>query len=128
MPNCVPQSPRWLSAMTRWPRNWKMRLSESPMIVLRRWPTCSGLATFGEAGLVAGVGGARGAFGVRERRRELFRLRDEPRQRVGGTLLQRRGEVRASYLVQRSAASGRRLLGRAGAFGWPLNGSRSNRG
>ena len=34
--------------MTRWPNNRSRRASESPRIVERIWPTCIGLATFGE--------------------------------------------------------------------------------
>ncbi len=47
MPNCVPQSPTWLSVMTLWPMKRATRASESPMKVLRMWPTCIGLAMFG---------------------------------------------------------------------------------
>ena len=34
-------------APTSWPRNPSTRAKESPMSVLRRWPTCISLATFG---------------------------------------------------------------------------------
>ena len=48
IPNCVPQSPMWLSVMTRWPSRRSVRARLSPRIVERMWPTCIGLATFGE--------------------------------------------------------------------------------
>ena len=47
MPNGVPQSPMWFSRMTVWPASTSMRTSASPIIVVRRWPTCISLATFG---------------------------------------------------------------------------------
>ena len=47
MPNGVPQSPTWFCRMTLWPSASSTRASASPMIVLRRWPTCISLATFG---------------------------------------------------------------------------------
>ena len=47
IPNGVPQSPTWFSRMTVWPTNSSMRTSASPMIVVRRCPTCISLATFG---------------------------------------------------------------------------------
>ena len=48
LPNWVPQSPMWLSVITSWPRTRAIRARQSPRIVLRMWPTCIGLATFGE--------------------------------------------------------------------------------
>ena len=48
MPNCVPQSPTWLTRSTSWPQNSSTRQMESPMIVERRWPACISLATFGD--------------------------------------------------------------------------------
>ena len=47
MPNGVPQSPMWFSRITVWPTNSSRRTSASPMTVVRRWPTCISLATFG---------------------------------------------------------------------------------
>ena len=47
MPNWVPQSPIWLSLMTRWPRNRSTRHKASPITVERMCPTCIGLATLG---------------------------------------------------------------------------------
>ena len=47
MPNGVPQSPMWFSRMTVCPTNASMRVRASPMIVVRRWPTCISFATFG---------------------------------------------------------------------------------
>ena len=38
----------WLSVMTRWPSSRSVRARQSPRIVERMWPTCIGLATFGE--------------------------------------------------------------------------------
>ena len=48
MPNCEPQSPRWLSRITRCPSAAMIRARLSPMTVERRCPTCIGLATFGD--------------------------------------------------------------------------------
>ena len=48
IPNCVPQSPMWLSRMTLWPVNVAMREIASPKNVERMWPTCIGFATLGE--------------------------------------------------------------------------------
>ena len=48
-PHLQPQSPRWTSPITSCPRARQMRLRLSPMIAERRWPTCSGFATFGAA-------------------------------------------------------------------------------
>jgi exodeoxyribonuclease VII large subunit len=39
---------RWLSLITWWPRNRSVRQRASPITVERMWPTCIGLATFGE--------------------------------------------------------------------------------
>ena len=47
IPNGVPQSPMWFSRMTVWPASASMRASASPIIVVRRCPTCISLATFG---------------------------------------------------------------------------------
>ncbi len=47
MPNGVPQSPMWFWRITVSPRDSKMRTSESPITVERRWPTCISLATLG---------------------------------------------------------------------------------
>ena len=60
MPNCVPQSPMWLSVMTRWPSSRSVRARQSPRIVERMWPTCIGLATFGELKSMTTVRGWRG--------------------------------------------------------------------
>ena len=48
MPNCEPQSPRWLSRTTRCPSAAMIRARLSPMTVERRCPTCIGLATLGD--------------------------------------------------------------------------------
>ena len=48
MPNGVPQSPTWLSLITRCPANSRTRAMASPTMVVRRCPTCISLATFGE--------------------------------------------------------------------------------
>src|SRR5947207_72025 len=48
MPNWVPQSPTWLSLITRCPANSRTRAMASPTIVVRKCPTCISLATFGE--------------------------------------------------------------------------------
>ena len=47
MPKGVPQSPMWFCRMTLWPRCSRVRASESPTTVVRRWPTCISLATLG---------------------------------------------------------------------------------
>jgi hypothetical protein len=47
IPNGVPQSPMWFWRTTRCPSRSSTRTRESPMIVLRRWPTCICFATFG---------------------------------------------------------------------------------
>ena len=47
IPNCVPQSPTWLTRSTLKPMNSRIRHTDSPMIVLRKWPTCISLAIFG---------------------------------------------------------------------------------
>ena len=65
MPNCEPQSPRWLSRMTRWPRAAKIRARLSPITVERMCPTCIGLATLGEEKSMTTV---RGFAGRREAR------------------------------------------------------------
>ena len=48
MPNCEPQSPRWLSRTTRCPSAALIRARLSPITVERRCPTCIGLATLGD--------------------------------------------------------------------------------
>ena len=48
MPNGVPQSPTWLSLITRCPANARIRAMASPTTVVRRCPTCISLAMFGE--------------------------------------------------------------------------------
>src|SRR5882757_25930 len=48
MPNWVPQSPRWFCRITSAPWYSSSLASASPMIVVRRWPTCISLAMFGE--------------------------------------------------------------------------------
>ena len=48
MPNCVPQSPTWLTRSVSWPQNSRIRQIVSPMMVERRWPTCISLATLGD--------------------------------------------------------------------------------
>ncbi len=48
MPNWVPQSPTWLSLMTWWPANSRIRTIASPTIVVRKCPTCISFAMFGE--------------------------------------------------------------------------------
>ncbi len=47
IPNGVPQSPTWLRRTTVCPCHSSSRAMESPMMVLRRWPTCISFATFG---------------------------------------------------------------------------------
>ena len=48
MPNCVPQSPTWLTRSMSWPQNSMTRARESPMIVERMCPMCISFATLGE--------------------------------------------------------------------------------
>src|ERR1039458_7059849 len=48
----------WLSLMTVWPRSRNVRCSASPMPVERMWPTCIGLAAFGELKSMTTVFGA----------------------------------------------------------------------
>ena len=48
MPNCVPQSPTWLTRFTSWPQYSRTLQIVSPMMVERKWPTCISLAMFGE--------------------------------------------------------------------------------
>ncbi len=48
MPNGVPQSPTWVSLITRCPANSSTRAMASPTMVVRKCPTCISLATFGE--------------------------------------------------------------------------------
>ena len=70
----MPQSPMWLSLMTRWPRNRSTRHRASPITVERMWPTCIGLATLGAEKSITKVRG-RAAGGdaqprIAHRRRE----------------------------------------------------------
>ena len=48
MPNCVPQSPTWLTRSVSWPQNSRIRQIVSPMMVERRWPTCISFAILGD--------------------------------------------------------------------------------
>ena len=66
MPNWVPQSPTWLSLITRWPANSRIRAMASPTIVVRRCPTCISLAMLGEEYSTTTVCGA--AAGARPSR------------------------------------------------------------
>ena len=72
-PNCVPQSPMWLSLMTRWPSSRNERWSASPMPVERMWPTCIGFATFGELKSMTTVFGGAALRKTNARRARRFR-------------------------------------------------------
>ena len=48
MPKGVPQSPMWFCRITVSPRASRTLTRLSPTTVVRRWPTCISLATFGE--------------------------------------------------------------------------------
>ena len=73
MPNWVPQSPTWLSLITRWPANSSTRAMASPTTVVRRCPTCISLAMLGEeystttvCGRAAGSSPSLGSSSMRE--------------------------------------------------------------